>query len=172
VTTFAVLATGPSMSETVARSVMLRCNVVAVSDAYRLAPWADALASCDAAWWRNNPDAMQFAGRKFTLAPDYQGMPELERITGLASGTNSGLFALHVAVKLGATRILMLGFDMRGSHYFGPHQKPLKNTTADRYRVFQEQFARFKPRGVKILNCTPGSALTAYPSEDLACALG
>jgi hypothetical protein len=169
VTTFAVLATGPSMSETVARSVMLRCNVVAVSDAYRLAPWADALASQDVAWWRANPDALEFTGRKFCGASEIKGV---ERVPGISSGSNSGLLALHVAVKLGATRILMLGFDMQGSHYFGPHQKPLKNTTADRYRVFKEQFARFQPRGVKILNCTPGSALAAYPSEDLACALG
>jgi hypothetical protein len=168
VTTFAVLATGPSMSEAVARGVMLRCNVVAVSDAFRLAPWADALASQDVAWWRHNPDAMEFAGRKFCGAME---VPGVERMPGISSGSNSGLLALHVAVKLGATRILLLGFDMRGTHYFGPHPKPLKNTTPDRYTAFQEQFRRFQPRGVEILNCTPGSALKCYPTGEIEKAL-
>ena len=168
-TTFAVLATGQSMSLELARRVMGRCNVVAVSDAFRLAPWADAMASQDASWWRHNPDAKAFEGQKFCGAQDVEGVTRLE---GISSETNSGLLALHVAVKLGATRVLLLGFDMQGTHYFGPHKEPLKNTKPHRFEVFQAQFARFQPRGVEIINCTAGSALRAYPMGDLACALG
>lgn len=167
-TTFAVLATGPSMSQEVARRVMNRCSVIAVSDAFRLAPWADALASQDKAWWKHNPDAMDFAGRKFCGVPDVQGV---ERFEGIPSSSNSGLLGLHVALKLGATRILLLGYDMHGAHYFGPHAAPLKNTTPQRFSVFQAQFRRFQPRGVKILNCTPGSQLQAYPMADLEASL-
>lgn len=164
---FAVLATGQSLSQAVADSVKDRCQVVAVSDAYRLAPWAEAMASCDAAWWRNNPAALEFGGRKFTSAPDFQGLSELERIQGVPSHTNSGLLGLMVAVQLGATKILMLGYDMHGTHFFGPHPAPLRNPNAARFEVFKRQFTNYRPRGVEILNCTPGSALTAYPTADI-----
>lgn len=59
-----ILATGPSMSQAVADSARGFGTVIAVSDAYRLAPWADCLVSADTAWWKHhNPD---FAGPKFS----------------------------------------------------------------------------------------------------------
>lgn len=164
---FAVMATGQSLTKDQADAVKGRCKVVCVSNSYEFAPWADALASCDASWWKNNQEAMGFAGRKFTTAPDWQGLSELERVTGVASGTNSGLLGLMVAVKLGATRILLLGYDMRGTHFFGPHPAPLRNPNAARFEVFKKQFEGYKPHGVEIINCTPGSALRAYPMGDL-----
>lgn len=146
-----------------ADSVRGRCSVIAVSDCFRLAPWADAMASQDRAWWSANPEARLFAGRKFSgvVVSD-----EIERYQSL-SGTNSGLLACQVAVMMGATKLLLCGMDMRGSHYFGPHPAPLKNTAERRFLVFQEQFKRFRPRGVQIINCTPGSALQAYPMGKL-----
>lgn len=163
---FAVLATGPSMNEAVAEAVRGKAKVIAVSDAFRMAPWAEAMVSTDAAWWRASPDAIGFKGRKFSIA-SVDGVEKIDCEGAIANGSNSGMLGCHVAVKLGATRILLCGFDMRGSHYFGPHKAPLKNTRPRRFDVFQDQFARFKPRGVQILNCTPGSALRAYPMADL-----
>lgn len=161
-TTFAILATGASMSQAVADSVRGRCSVVAVSDAYRLAEWADALVSQDRAWWNHNPVAMQFAGRKFSgsVVPDVEKFPSV-------TGSNSGLLGCQVAVMLGAKRILLLGFDMRGSHFFGPHPAPLRNTAPHRFEAFQDQFRRFQPRGVEIINCTLNSALKAYRKASL-----
>jgi hypothetical protein len=163
---FAILATGPSMSLDIARSVMGKCSVLAVSDAFRLAPWADGLVSQDAAWWREHPDALQFPGRRFSGA-QVDGVEKVPYEGAVAHGSNSGLLACHVAVKLGARKILLCGFDMKGSHFFGPHPEPLKNTKPARFDVFQEQFRRFRPRGVEVLNCTPGSALKAYANANL-----
>lgn len=59
---FAVLATGPSLASEDVERVKGRFHVIAVSDAFRLAPWADALVSADAAWWKAHPDAKDFAG--------------------------------------------------------------------------------------------------------------
>lgn len=154
---FAVLASGPSMSQAVADSVRGRCKVVAVSDAWQFAPWADALASSDANWWRHKrPD---FEGPKFTIGV----WPDVEKLEGVPMGTNSGLLGIHVAVKMGATRVLLLGLDMHGTHFFGPHTGPLRNATPDRMEVFKRQFADYKPRGVEIINCTLGSELKCYP---------
>lgn len=158
---FAVLATGPSMSQGLADSVRGRCKVVAVSDSWQLAPWADALVSSDAAWWRHK--APEFSGPRYTLGT----FPDVERVTDMPMGTNSGLLGIHVAVKLGATKVLMLGFDMHGSHFFGTHVGNLKNTPAHRREQFHKQFLHYRPKGVEILNCTEGSALTCYPMARL-----
>lgn len=175
---FAVLATGPSMSQQLADGLRGRCKVVAVSDAYRLAPWADALASTDYAWWRVHSGALLFPGRKFGVIPSFRSLPEVESLP-VDTGTNSGLLGIMAAVKLGATRVLLCGFDMHspGKHFFGKHPEPLRSTPPARMEVFKKQFAAYRPRGVEIINCTPESALHCYPrgaledclNNDLTC---
>lgn len=134
--------------------------MIVVSDAWRLAPWADALASSDAAWWKANPDALEFPGEKYGAMPDFQKVEGVARF-GTSSGTNSGLLGCMVSQSLGATKVLLCGFDMHSSHFFGPH-KVLKNTTPARFEIFKRQFSQYKPAGVDIVNCTPNSALKAY----------
>ena len=163
-TLFAVFATGESMNQSQADAVRGVCKVVAVSDAWQLAPWADALASTDQAWWQAHPQALGFAGRKF-CSVDCEGM---ETFTP-PSSMNSGLFGMHIATHLGATRILLLGFDMRGNHFFGAHAAPLKNTPPQRFKTFLRQFETWN--GCDVINCTPGSALRRFPSMSLQEAL-
>lgn len=160
-TTICILATGPSLTaEAVAKVRHLPC--IAVSDAYRLAPWACAMVSADKAWWRlHNPE---FAGPKYTLAD----VPEVEKVMDLAMGSNSGLLACHIAVtRLGAKRLLLLGVDMHGSHFFGRHPEPLKNTKAERFEQMKKQFANWAPKRVDIWNCNPESGLTCFPRMTL-----
>jgi hypothetical protein len=161
---FAVLATGPSMSQAIADQVRGRCRAVAVNDAFRLAPWADALVGNDRRWWNTYPEALAFEGRKY-CAFQLKGCELLKPMPAFPAGTNSGLQGCRVASMLGATKILLLGFDLSGSHYFGPHPKPLKNTTPARFKEFIRQFSGWK--GAPIVNCTPGSALTRFPFSTL-----
>lgn len=163
-TTWAVLATGPSLTKAQVAAVRhLPC--VAVSDAFRLAPWAAAMAAQDRKWWEVHADALAFAGRKFST----RGIVGVERVPigPVVSSTNSGLLAVHVARMLGATRVLLLGVDMKGTHYFGPHRHGLKNTGPERFNDMRRQFARY-PRGdLEIINCSPGSALDCFPKLPL-----
>lgn len=161
--TWAVLATGPSLSQAVADAVRGRCKVAAVSDSIRLAPWADVLVSADRAWWDFHGEKLDFAGPRYGVMPDFQQINGVERFKA-PSGTNSALVATMVAVSLGATKVLLCGVDLHspGDHFFGRHPAGLKSTPAKRLEVFKEQFARYRPKGVEIVNCTPGSALTAY----------
>jgi PKD repeat protein len=166
VETWAILASGPSMSAEVAESVR-RLKTIAVSNTFELAPWADVLVSNDKAWWVNNPDAMKFEGEKvcgLVIEP-----PDgVRKFPGATSGSNSGLLALKVAINKGAKRILLLGFDMRGGHFFGKHQAPLRNPDQKRFEAFKKQFADVViPAGVEVINCTPGSALTRFPMGEL-----
>ena len=158
--TWVVLATGPSMSQEVADSVRGRCGVIAVSDAYRLAPWADVLVSSDSAWWRAHPAALKFPGRKFCGVPfkDLEQIPYAHHIT---NGSNTGLRAMALARDLfNAELIIMLGFDGHGAHFFGKHPHPLKNATPKKMENHVRQFRTF--RGCKVFNCTPGSAIDCF----------
>jgi hypothetical protein len=166
-TTFAILATGPSLSQELADFVRDKCSVVAVSDAFRLAPWATALVSNDAAWWRAHPDALKFVGRKFSAA----AVPGVERLPlngHYQGGTNSGLQGFRVAEMLGATKIILLGFDLNannGAHFFGNHPSTLRNTTPQRFAIHIKQFDKWN--GCEVLNCTPGSSLKRFPFADI-----
>lgn len=170
--TFAVLATGQSMNPETADFVRGKCHVITVSDAYKLAPWADALVSNDAKWWRSNPDALEFAGRRFSYEP-VRGVEPIKGRHNFRYGINSGLQAMRVAWEVfGATRILLCGFDMHGSHYFGPHtavdpvtRRPLRNSDENRFAIHLRQFRHWD--GCEVVNCTANSALTQFPIEDI-----
>jgi hypothetical protein len=160
VTTFAVLATGPSMNQELADYVKGKCSVVAVCNAYELAVWADAVVCNDANWWNVHVDAHYCAGRRFSSS----GVHRTEKLGFTAEfppGTNSGLQGMRVARLMGATRILLLGFDMHGTHYFGQNPASFSNTTESRFAEFIRQFDAW--RGPEVINCTPGSALTRFP---------
>lgn len=167
--TFVVLATGESLTGEQVEFVRQKraqgiCKAIAVSDAYKLAPWADALVSNDSAWWREHKDALKFVGRKF-CGGAYQQLERLSADGNFSGGTNSGLQGMRAAQLMGATRILLLGFDMHGTHFFGKHQAPLRNTTANRFKVHIAQFRKW--RGCPVINCSPGSALDQFPRADL-----
>lgn len=157
---YAVLASGQSMNQDVADSVRGKCKVIAVSDTWQLAPWADALVSADAGWWRHK--APQFDGPKYTLGT----FPDVEKLEA-PMGTNSGLLGVMLAVKLGATKVLLLGVDLHGTHFFGQHKAPLRNPKPDRLEIFKRQFAEYRPKGVQIFNCNEKSSLTCYPMARL-----
>lgn len=161
----AVLATGPSMSQDVANRVR-GLRTVAVSDAWRLAPWAEAICSTDAAWWQANPEALECRAEKYCVAQDFNKPVGVTRLP-MSSGSNSGLLGLHVALRMKPELIVLLGFDMRGSHFFGKHKPPLKNTDENRFGVFRRQFAQVHLGGVKVFNCTPNSALDCFPKDTL-----
>jgi hypothetical protein len=160
-----ILATGPSMSQALADS-MRGLNVIVVNDAYKLFPNALAVCAQDHRWWDVHEACREnFKGRKFSA----NSVGGTERIVSqfVGQSTSSGVLSLEVARTIfGATEIELHGFDHQGSHYFGNHLPPLRNTTDERYKTFSEQFAAIaislKASGIKVINKTPGSALECF----------
>lgn len=170
-TTCVVLATGESLSPEQVAHVQKahaegRCKAVAVSNAYQLAPWAEAMVSNDMKWWKQHPQALHFVGRKFCGA-DYKGTERLSPVVMFPTGTNSGLQAMRVSLMLGATRILLLGLDMKGTHYFGKHPQELRNSTPGDFQRMLSQFRRWQS-ATEVINCSPGSALNCFKMARLA----
>lgn len=159
---WAVLATGPSMSKAVVDSVRGRVDgMIAVSDAYQLAPDADALVSADSDWWKVHPEAFEFRGRKFCTS-QYKGLEQIEVSYRYGIGCNSALQAMRVAEKeFLADLILLFGVDLHGDHFFGKHPAPLRNVSQKKLVFMNQQFRKWK--GCKVINCTIGSRLKTFP---------
>lgn len=166
-----VIAPGESLTQEQCDATRGYGLTVAVSDAYKLAPWCDAIAANDRAWWRERPDAKAMTCAKYS-ACSIEGVTQVERTDFVGTGSSSGVLGLWIAKFLGATRILMIGFDNKGAHFFGPHTGSLKNTPAGRFKVFDHQFAHlrnyFKIVNVEARNATPDTALNAIQKTTLA----
>jgi hypothetical protein len=194
-----VAATGPSLTEAVAERCRLAhardgVAVLAVNDAWRLMPWADALYACDAAWWRHHKGT-DFTGDKWSSHhPNGNDKIELAKLYGLQLvagktekgfsahpncihyGGNSGFQAINLAMLFGARRIVLVGFNLQPLggqvHFFGNHPAGLRQTA--RYERFVPNFAEAAkrlPAGVEIVNATPDSALKCFPAMALDDAL-
>lgn len=171
-TVWVIIATGQSLKIEQVEYVQRmwargKCKVAVVSNAYELAPWADMLVSADSDWWRMHPRAREFKGEKYSRHEQSGGvMGFAYRQHNLVNGSNSGLLAMNIARDLKqAKKLVLLGFDMHGTHYFGPHPKGLNNTTPKRFKTHISQFTGFA--GAEVINCTPGSALTQFPMMPL-----
>lgn len=186
--TAVVMGTGPSLTPDVVACVRGRARVIAVNDAYRLAPWAEVLYAADWEWWKHHwDDVRKFRGLKVSIGfqcpykevlavadGGYDGFDD--RPTHVRSGRNSGYQAVHLAAHLGAHTVLLCGFDMRKNkhaHFFGDHPPELRNESL--YDSFIQHFTRaaqeYERRGIRVINCTPGSALKCFPFSTLEGAL-
>lgn len=176
--TVVCLGTGPSLTRDDVESCRCRARVIAVNDAYRLAPWADCLYAADAKWWRWHKGVSDFAGLKYSIEPhrpEKAGTVVLKNLgdvglsldpSGLCTGKNSGYQAINLAVHFGARRILLLGYDFRGAHFFGAHPDgSLLNTSC--LPLFDTLVKPLAAIGVSVTNCTPRSGVTCFPSATL-----
>lgn len=199
------VASGPSLA-TMTLAPLEGRRVIVVNDNYLRCPWAAFLYFCDFKWWRwHSQDPKRrgrlaaFQGQKVTLDRrvaekdpmvrwvadagwnEKQGTVGLDkRPTHLVNGRNSGYQALHLAVHLGATRIVLLGYDMKPgpngeAHWFGEHTDEIgqtvvtgPNTIRAWARNFETLVAPLAARGVAVVNATPGSAITCFPKAALA----
>lgn len=164
--TFVLVAPGPSAN----RADIALCAglpIGAIGCTFELIDKPIFLASSDRGWWRKYPEAIKLDCPKYAMA-EVSGVERVQ-IPQLGAVCNSGVLALEIAVRLGANRIILLGFDMSGSHYFGEYTNGLRNTTpAQRQQHFRQydQWARAN-RSIKVINCSRSTSLTTFPRASL-----
>ena len=185
----AIMASGPSMSASVAESVHAAgIPAIAVNTTFRLVPWAWMLYAADTPWWTHkaNADALQFGGLKVSIeqcAGDKNAPPGVHQLvnagrvgysadpTCVHTLANSGAQAMQIAIKAGAAKVLLCGFDMHGGHWHGEHPQGLKangRDSFDRWLAMFNEAAPLMKKNADIVNCTPGSALKCFRSAPLA----
>ncbi len=118
----------------------------------------------DAAWWRAYIDEVKsvFHGLLLTSAAHCYGALQI----GTDEFPNSGAGAIATAVKFGAKRVILLGYDSQFSggktHWHGNHPKGLGDAAS--VAEWPAQFDRLAKRldGIKIVNCSRETALTCF----------
>jgi hypothetical protein len=197
--TVVLIGSGPSLhDDDVAlvqrtRQLGLHMAVIVVNDAYRKAPWADAIFAADAIWWQwqaqepdsafppiriaVQPDAQQY--REHIWLVDRGGATGLDnRPTHVRSGGHSGYMAINAAVHLAGagSHFILLGYDMQPGddgqhHFFGEHPNGAKLHYEQRLGVYKDLPAHLRARGITIVNATRRTAITTLPPATLAEAL-
>lgn len=184
--TIVCIGGGPSLTREDVDFVRGKARVLAINNAYELAPWADVLYACDGRWWRHHwARVKDLPALKVSLQLPADKKPDgvlcLKKTgrgglepdpSGLRHGHNSGYQALGVCAHLGVSRILLLGYDMRlgtggRAHWHPDHpwrMHPSFNTWIALYQTLVEPL---KARGIQVINCTRESNLTAFPRGDL-----
>ena len=184
--TFVLLGCGPSLTQADVDFVRDQARVIAINNAYTLAPWAFCLYAADAKWWKWENGAPGFLGMKYSIESPHDpvtwpnvtvlkntGLVGLDLDPhGLRAGFNSGYQAINLAVHFGARRIVLLGYDMAPnphgpSHFFGEHPDKAPSPYEQMREAFLSLVEPLNDIGVEVVNCTPGSALTCFPSLPL-----
>lgn len=202
--TAVLIASGPSLTKGQVASAKAawwegRVRVLGVNDSYKLAPWMEGLYAADPPWWQMHIRAVRDTYIPMLMSQDESacerwglrhvpGPPQarLEQSdNGLSLdpsyinfGQNSGFQALNIAYHLGATRILLLGYDMKlgpggKAHWFGSHPAGLcQNDNYERWiPPFKKAAKQLEKAGVEVINCTPGSAIKCFPASTIEGAL-
>jgi hypothetical protein len=158
---------------------------IAINDAYRIAA-ADVLFASDRKWIDWHDGVPSFVGPKYSLAsndptprPDWTVLRNTGPLgletnpSGLRAGHNGGYQAINLAVHLGATTILLLGYDMAlaedgRSHWFGDHPDRRVSPYAEMRAAFDSLVAPLASLGVSVVNCSRRTALTTFHCRPLA----
>lgn len=184
------MASGPSAKSQKLDILRGRSRVVAIKQNVDLCPWADLVYGCDPAWWKFRKGLPEYAGLKVAWEganldfPDirtveiakapkgggYSNTLQFDRTGLIGGGGNSGFQALNLAVQLGATTIVLVGFDMTdrgGVHWYGRnHWERANNPTTDNFgrwiASLRSASHALKARGVRVINASPQSALDCF----------
>lgn len=185
--TIAILASGPSVTADDVNACRGRARVIAIKNSIELAPWADVLYACDKKWWLAHPETVAVQVPKYGLEI-VRGRPDVTVLqqgtksgletdpSRLATGQNSGYQAINLAVHLGASKIVLLGYDMQpdgdrhrwhGWHPYGKTIPPYAHFLPH----FKSLIEPLRALGVAVINATRVSALDAFPKMSLSEAL-
>ncbi len=119
--------------------------------------------------------------RNARVAPNGQGMHDvgLSLESGaLITGSNGGWQSLNLAVLAGANPILLLGYDARAgndgrTHWSGGHQGSASGEAE--WLAYRKSFsggeASLKAAGVRVINCSPVTAIETFEKRPLMEAL-
>ncbi len=201
--TFAILAGGPSLKD-FDPSVLKGCRVITINDSWRISPKADYLYFCDKKWWQYHQDRnlrsldnkisfheLIYKGFWVKGGPGFNDHPQVHSLAfcgqvglshcpeSLRHGSNSGYAAINLAYLLGASKIILLGYDLDFSgsvtHW---HREPREQPTEFRRTLEHSMLPLFpflvdplEEAGVKVINANPNSALLCWPRMELQEAL-
>lgn len=186
----AIVASGPSTKKAGIEKLRGRLPVIAIKEnAHDLCKWADVAYGCDLGWWQHRRGLQDFKGLKIgwdphlpKLFPDvrvitikkkkdhpvqYSDQMHFDELGVIGGGGNSGFQAVNLAIQFGADRILGIGFDMYGDHWYGRNNWIKGNNPSDsNFRTWRKAFEgaaeTMRAMGVEFVNASPNSTLHCF----------
>ena len=178
-----ILGGGPSLNK-VDVGRLRGQRVIAVNHAFKKAPWIDVMYFGDRGFYFAEREAIdKFAGLKVTTyrkhgdkpgvlwikrrTKPYGIRPESEKHL-ITWNSSSGATAIGLAAHFGASKIILMGFDMRKiGGYRNWHSESPVVEKKDPYKRFLHPFpyiaADLQKMGIECINATPGSAIEQFP---------
>ncbi|MGK0736977.1 hypothetical protein ACSFCT_09330 [Yokenella regensburgei] len=172
------IASGPSL---IAEDCQLATSsahpVIAVNSSWAAVPYCQHIYAADFSWWEKYHSDVPSCVQRWSSSVsatiryglNYFPHPDNESF-------NSGLRAIQLAIILGASRVLLLGYDCSidaNSHWHGDHPVVLKNPDKSSVVRWHAEFSRLAATlsGTEILNCSRRSALECFPLSTIEAAL-
>jgi hypothetical protein len=189
-----LLASGPSLHMLDGKDWLVGRKCIAVNSSMYVGDYPQVLFFGDAKWyWWNKDEVQRFPGLKFTLNLCYRTRdipvtdePNLillkrghkhgldKRPNTLGWNGSSGGAVMDLAWKMGAKRLILLGYDMRqvdGDRNYIHHVVRGTNKFHNMVANIEQLSKDLKSVGLEVFNATPGSALPWFPMISLKEAL-
>lgn len=181
-----ILGGGPSLTQAQVDFVRGKARVIAINNAFLRAPWADVLYAPDARWWRKHGGRLElraFPGQSCSLDATNQAGADHRlryrrdviwsddpRELGRCEHGHAGYQAMNMADLAGGAPIILLGYDANDdgpANWHNDHPWPRPKGVAAKIR---RSFAVARPeieKRVRVINCSPGTAIDAFPCMTL-----
>lgn len=177
--TVVCLASGPSLTPADCEQVHRAGHItLATNDTWRLAPWARILYATDPGWWQqHNHELTHTRAQRWTNSISAAKEMGLNLHVSRGGYGNSGALAALLAMDMGASRVILLGYDCSleaGTHWHGDHVRtgnPTSHSIRDWAAQFEALSEEAKARSVAITNCSRATSLTCFKRLPLEKAL-
>ena len=167
-------------------SLLKTKRVIGVNNAYQFGDWVDVCYFGDAKWldWHahilkdypglvisSNPKMRDHKTVLYLQRGKSRGIEERKKM--IAWNRSSGASAINLAIHLGASKIILLGYDMKRNdkvkNFHRDHRE--RNPEANPFERFLKVFPKIKKdadkMGIEILNATPDSAIDCFRKVDI-----
>lgn len=184
-----IIASGPSLAWTDLSLIPADWQTMTVNSAWEKLPDANHHYAGDYAWWLQYVYTCRSTGTRWTWdskASDAWGINRLvlhkgrglcEPFGHVNHGGNSGFQAINLAYHLGATRIVLLGFDMsrkHGAHFHGDHPQGMVNAPHQHIICWRKHMAHMaadlSKAGIQCVNASEYTELDCFPQVKMPAA--
>ncbi len=158
----------------------LRPPIIAINKAYQHIPQANHLYFTDAPFWEAHQAGLLVHGGVIHTGSENVSHPSVvcwkgERRGGLSFepntlriGNNSGYAAINLAVQLGYSHLILLGYDLGPTdgqtHFHEGYAQPTSDIAFRKMREYFQLIAGPLSRaGITVVNGSPESSLTFWP---------
>lgn len=168
------IGSGPSLTKA-------DCDLVAglptivVNDCWKMAQGI--LYAGDLSWWDKYHDKIdRVKGECYTRSATAARKYGLKLFEGTRGKYNSGQKAIELAAHLGASRIILIGFDCsvaKGIHWHGKHLGGLRNPGPNSVKSWHDEFLQMtlQVKLPPVVNCSRYTELECFPKVALEIAL-